>query len=631
MRPHPAMHAFTTLLAGGGVLGVLVGLWSSAYAGAAVPRAIPHAVCLGLGLFLLPAAAGAWKPRVGGAVTWGLQLGGLAFLARRAALDGDGIQRHEHYDLVVAGSWVVLVVAAATGALAIAGAPRWRHGTGLAGVAVALAASRLPPAYSDLAFFAMATGAALVSIWVADHAPLRSRIALAGFGALAPAFLLFGELDFARALNTASLPGVSTPAIFGDPARARAPTSQPDDQRVGPPEGQTVVLIVLESVRWDRWADPAVAPGFARWRRHGTYFPNAISQYPATPLAYGAIFVGQPPNVLVRTTSWTRHRPLDVARPMFDAIHLSRPDEEWFADDAIVGFISEAPRVATHASSEAALAALRAFLEAHPRQRTFSWVHLYEPHQPWQSRPPFQAGEPSPVSAYESEVRYVDHHLAAFFDWFYRQPEHRDALVIVVGDHGEGLGEVVDGRPFVGHHVNVTTGVAWVPLYVSGPRIPTATVGDGTLVAQLDVMPTVFDYLGLRMPAALHAQGRPIQAQLRDPRVRPLPTEAFAVRGRALFEAVRRARTETVSRAELQEVISLGRYPAKLGLQVGEVRLVMNRNTREIRAFHTGTHIEAPSEVPGADERRRVIEAWEAEQSWVVEQLRVAGEDGPPR
>ena len=50
-----------------------------------------------------------------------------------------------------------------------------------------------------------------------------------------------------------------------------------------------VLLVVLESIRWNSWADESLAPNFHRWRRHGTYV-NAVAQYPATPLAYGAMF-----------------------------------------------------------------------------------------------------------------------------------------------------------------------------------------------------------------------------------------------------------------------------------------------------------------------------------------------------
>ena len=67
----------------------------------------------------------------------------------------------------------------------------------------------------------------------------------------------------------------------------------------------------------------------------------------------------------------------------------------------------------------------------------FAWVHLFDPHAPYRPPPPFDAqysGRP-----YYGEVAAADAALAPLLEDVRAAP--RPTLVIVTGDHGEGLGE----------------------------------------------------------------------------------------------------------------------------------------------------------------------------------------------
>ena len=105
-----------------------------------------------------------------------------------------------------------------------------------------------------------------------------------------------------------------------------------DDQRIG----QNVLLIVLESTRADAWQNERLTPKFHQWKRHGVYFPRAVANYPATPLAYGAIFTSQPPAVLAQTHAWANPRLFDIAHDKFDHFFLSQPNINWFDHTAII-------------------------------------------------------------------------------------------------------------------------------------------------------------------------------------------------------------------------------------------------------------------------------------------------------
>ena len=67
----------------------------------------------------------------------------------------------------------------------------------------------------------------------------------------------------------------------------------------------------------------------------------------------------------------------------------------------------------------------------------FAWVHVYDPHEPYQPPPAFAARFPS--DPYLGEVSWTDSALGPLFDRLAGQS--RPTLVVVTGDHGESLGE----------------------------------------------------------------------------------------------------------------------------------------------------------------------------------------------
>src|ERR1700719_124650 len=72
-------------------------------------------------------------------------------------------------------------------------------------------------------------------------------------------------------------------------------------------------------------------------------------------------------------------------------------------------------------------------------------------------------------------------------------------IVVVVGDHGESLGEHGERT----HGLFVYEGVMRVPLIISAPspRMRGRRVSD--VVRSVDVMPTVLDLLGIRVPSCV--------------------------------------------------------------------------------------------------------------------------------
>ena len=353
----------------------------------------------------------------------------------------------------------------------------------------------------------------------------------------------------------------------------------------GEPEkqGNNVLLVVLESLRSDYWDDPELTPEFHRWKRQGVHFPRAIAQYPATPLAYGAIFTAQPPSVIAQTPYWGEQRLFDDVKAQVDHVFLTQPDISWFEHTAITDFfIRRAHTVNAHDEGPDGLAWLRSNLSLlGDGESFFSWVHLYEPHSPYESREPWADEEADRKSRYRSEIAFTDKHLGEFMEWFFEQPFADDTLVVVVADHGQGMGEEIMGESFWGHHVHVHNLISNVPMFIAGPGLPEQTRDDDLGVMQLDVMPTIYDFLGLSLPAGFKAQGNSLYHLLEERPERPLVTEAFSIRGGAFFDFVASAQQgedPATLRREFRKISTDGqRYSPKVSLQQGDFKIVYDR------------------------------------------------------
>ncbi|RPJ63248.1 MAG: hypothetical protein EHM24_24675, partial [Acidobacteria bacterium] len=136
----------------------------------------------------------------------------------------------------------------------------------------------------------------------------------------------------------------------------------------------------------------------------------------------------------------------------------------------------------------------------------FAWVHVFDPHAPYLPPPPF-AGEYAD-RPYYGEVAYTDSALAPLLDAA-RDPSGRPTLVVVTGDHGEGLGEHGE----MTHGLFAYEATLHVPLVMAQvSRLTTPWSGspaenrraEGTVSAvsarHVDILPTILDALGVPPP-----------------------------------------------------------------------------------------------------------------------------------
>ena len=141
-----------------------------------------------------------------------------------------------------------------------------------------------------------------------------------------------------------------------------------------------------------------------------------------------------------------------------------------------------------------------AWLNAHPASPRFVWIHLYDPHDPYEPPPPFS--EIYKERLYDGEIAYADSVLAGFVSFLKKHAWYDDSIIVVVGDHGEGLGEHHEKT----HGVFLYDSTTHVPMIMKVPNQGTAGRVVKAQVRTLDIFPTVLDLLHVSPPTRLDGE-----------------------------------------------------------------------------------------------------------------------------
>jgi arylsulfatase A-like enzyme/tetratricopeptide (TPR) repeat protein len=139
-----------------------------------------------------------------------------------------------------------------------------------------------------------------------------------------------------------------------------------------------------------------------------------------------------------------------------------------------------------------------AWLGADRERPFFAWVHLYDPHTPYAAPEPYRSRFPRTASgAYDAEIATADAQVGRLLDALEESDRLDDTLVIVVGDHGEMLGEHGEQT----HGFFVYNAAVHIPMIVAGPGVGTREIPDQVRI--VDVMPTALDLLGVPAPPSV--------------------------------------------------------------------------------------------------------------------------------
>jgi len=138
----------------------------------------------------------------------------------------------------------------------------------------------------------------------------------------------------------------------------------------------------------------------------------------------------------------------------------------------------------------------------------FVWIHLYDPHAPYAPHAEFverarsSAASHQPPATddslrYDGEIAYADSQIARVFDWLRARQLIERTLIVVAGDHGEGLGEHHE----LTHGMLLYDSTLRVPLIVAGPGL--RAIRNDDAVSLVDIAPTILLATGVTPPVEM--------------------------------------------------------------------------------------------------------------------------------
>jgi len=149
----------------------------------------------------------------------------------------------------------------------------------------------------------------------------------------------------------------------------------------------------------------------------------------------------------------------------------------------------------------------------------FLWVHLFDPHTPYEAPEPY--GTRYSADPYLGEIAFTDSEVGRLLADLERRGEKDRTFVVLAGDHGESLGEHGEKE----HGFFVYEEATHVPLIFSVPFDGFRGVERDDVVSTVDIMPTILDMAGLEVPAAV--QGESLTA-LFDPTATAAPRFVYS-------------------------------------------------------------------------------------------------------
>lgn len=277
-----------------------------------------------------------------------------------------------------------------------------------------------------------------------------------------------------------------------------------------------VIIVSIDTLRADRlpaWGYRNVeTPAIDRLARAGIVFENAWSHVPLTLPSHVSALTGRLPwEHGVRNNIGYRYDPAS-APSVVEALRgagfstggavsayvlrgdtgISHGFDAW--DDRIASQPGAAQGRLQRPGAETSRSALE-WIGSQGSRPFFFFLHLFEPHAPYEAPEPFRSRWSDP---YDAEIAAVDSVLGDFLDELEQKGIYDRATIILMSDHGEGLGDHGEAE----HGVFLYREAIHVPLIV---KLPDGLRG-GTRVERnvqiADVAATVAQVAGITFPSS---------------------------------------------------------------------------------------------------------------------------------
>lgn len=167
------------------------------------------------------------------------------------------------------------------------------------------------------------------------------------------------------------------------------------------------------------------------------------------------------------------------------------------------------------------------WLAARKEKPFFTWLHLYDPHIPYDPPEPYRSASSAPgsIGLYDGEIAAMDAQIGRYYDWLATNDLIDNTILILVGDHGEGLGE--HGENTHGYYIYDYT--VHVPLLIVTPFGKFQNLRRSEQVRTIDIFPTVEEMTGITLSTKLHGRSLlPLFYSATETEKRPAYSESLA-------------------------------------------------------------------------------------------------------
>lgn len=283
------------------------------------------------------------------------------------------------------------------------------------------------------------------------------------------------------------------------------------------PQPVNVLIITLDTTRADRvgaWGGPTgLTPVLDQLASRGIVFERAYAPAPLTLPSHVSLMTGlNPPEHGIRLNS-VNDRLSDEVPVLAGALKrrgyatgafvgsfvldgkfgldrgFDEYDDEIHHQDGTMALDSHQHPM--RIGQEVVDAALN-WLQRRRQKPFFCWVHLFDPHTPYDAREAL-FGDRYRDRPYDAGIAYVDQQVGRLLRFLERQGLEQTTIVVVAGDHGESLGEHQERT----HGLTLYEATVHVPLLVRFPGTDVPAHRVSTPVSLIDVCPTLLAELNI--------------------------------------------------------------------------------------------------------------------------------------
>jgi arylsulfatase A-like enzyme/Tfp pilus assembly protein PilF len=286
-----------------------------------------------------------------------------------------------------------------------------------------------------------------------------------------------------------------------------------------------IILITLDTTRADRMgflgSTRGLTPNLDALAKQAVVFTRAFAQVPLTTPSHAALLSGTYPQYnhvedlgsplgkdvpylpdILRRHGY--HTAGFIGAYILDPKSQSAPGFDRGFDTYDAGFHRRKPGEDRYASVERRAGEVvdhaLAWLQAHPRDPFFVWLHFYDAHDPYDPPSPFK--EKYVSAPYDGEIAYTDSQVGRFLAALRTKNLYSGSMIVIAADHGEAFGEHGEER----HGMFLYDETVHVPLLMKLPNERMAGTEIDSRVALADVAPSTLQAVGLPVPSTMQGE-----------------------------------------------------------------------------------------------------------------------------